>query len=169
MYWSPASTARVCKYIAKGFECAVPGVRRTAFKDELLSTWQQYSRRSYGSWSKDYNAKGLGVLFQAEAEVLHSREYWSLPVVELDKRGEMTNNWSKKKSAEEIELIIEPIYGRLTKVEAATIASKCANKLGNGWKAVPAPPPRRSYGSDDEEYWVSTRAFKSLRSPFTCS
>ena len=37
MFWSPASVARIMKYVAKGFECVVPGIRRSAFKTETAN------------------------------------------------------------------------------------------------------------------------------------
>ena len=36
-HWSPASVSRVMKYVAKGFECAIPGVRRAAFKSDFTT------------------------------------------------------------------------------------------------------------------------------------
>jgi hypothetical protein len=109
MYWSPASVARIMKYVAKGFECVVPGVRRSAFKTTTAN--RSLCRfPPYGS-----GKGGISELFDAEADVINSRTYWSQPIEELKRKGEMvfTN-----------ELIIEKITGRLTLVEAATIASK---------------------------------------------
>jgi hypothetical protein len=130
-YWSPASVARITKYIAKGFECAVPGVRREAFKKaittkadhfkaETRSTWsygtyvsEGYTKtrgpRQYSKWETD--TEGIGILFVAESEVLRARSF--------------------TKKYEECEWT-EAIHGRLQKVEAATIASKVKGKLGNG-------------------------------------
>ena len=138
MYWSPASVARICKYVAKGFECAVPGVRRDAFKAD-----------PYGSddprYGTSYFTRGLAVLFQAEKDVLRSRKYWSQDVAELKKKGEMVFGGK---------LIIEPIDGRLEKLEAETIASKIANKLGSGYKKPTHEAPRRAPSHDEDgDYW----------------
>lgn len=51
MYWSPASVARISKYIAKGFECAVPGVRRAAFGLPSHEPEKKYSQaEGTGPW-----------------------------------------------------------------------------------------------------------------------
>ena len=140
MYWSPASIARIMKYVAKGFECVVPGVRRAAFKTATANRSLHRYRHSQG---------GMSELFDAEADVINSRTYWSQPNEVLECKGEMV--FGNK-------LMIEKITGRLTLVEAATIASKVACKLGSGRDKVtarPAPPPARrdAYGySDDEGY-----------------
>ena len=106
MYWSPASIARIMKYVAKGFECVVPGVRRSAFKTATANR----SLRRYGR-----GQGGISELFDAEADVTNSRKYWSQPNEVLKRKGEMVFG---------DELVIEKITGRLTLVEAATIASK---------------------------------------------
>ena len=168
MYWSPASIARIMKYVAKGFECVVPGVRRSAFKTATANR----SLRSYGR-----SQGGMSELFDAEADVINSRTYWSQPNEVLKRKGEMVFG---------NELVIEKITGRLTLVEAATIASKvylrhmhviraeyasictpCAPliashdytqiacSLGSGRNketARPAPPRRDPYSDDDEGY-----------------
>ena len=107
MYWSPASVARIMKYVAKGFECVVPGIRRSAFKTETANRSLPYYR--YG-----HDQGGIRALFDAEAEVINSRAYWSQPNEELKRKGEMVFG---------DELVIEKITGRLKLVEAATIAS----------------------------------------------
>ena len=107
------SQARIAKYVAKGFECAVPGVRREAF---AVPT----SRRSIGYGSRG----GIDQLFDAEAEVLNSRLYTGAE-----------------------EEYIEKITGRLTAVEAATIASKVAYKLGLGIDDPPRHTHDMCYGS----------------------
>ena len=109
MYWSPASVARIMKYVAKGFECVVPGIRRSAFKTETANrslAWRYYSGHDKG---------GIRELFDAEADVINSRAYWSQPNEVLEREGEMVFG---------DELVIEKITGRLKLVEAATIASK---------------------------------------------
>ena len=103
MYWSPASIARIMKYVAKGFECVVPGVRRSAFKTATAN------RSLCGGEGR------ISELFDAEAVVIQSRNYWSQPNEVLARKGEMV--FGNK-------LVIEKITGRLTLVEAATIASK---------------------------------------------
>jgi len=94
--------ARISKYIAKGFECAVPGVRREAF---VTPTNQR--RVEYDTY--DYSSKGIGLLFDAEADLLQSRAYSGYE-----------------------EEYIEKITGRLKIVESATIAAKLVHKLGQG-------------------------------------
>jgi len=136
MYWSPASIARIMKYIAKGFECVVPGVRRSAFKTATGNRSLRRYGRGQGSISE---------LYDAEAEVTNSRHYWSEPNEVLKRKGEMVFG---------DELVIEKITGRLTLVEAATIASKVACRLGSGRDKVKAETarPRRDLYSDDEGY-----------------
>jgi hypothetical protein len=80
---------------------------------------------------------GLPGLFQAEAEVLRSRRYWSRSVHELGLAGEMVSG---------NEVIIKGIEGRLKRIEAATIASKLAGCLGHG-----DDPSQRLELSDDDE------------------
>jgi hypothetical protein len=163
MYWSAASVARITKYVAKGFEVFVPGVRRAAFKaDPATREIQQYGLR--------HNV--LSTLFDAEAEVLRSREYWSRSNQELERSGELVFG---------NELIIQKITGRLEEAEAATIASKVANKLGVGYDASldrnrPRPP---AYDDFHEEYGfydiyggstskASTNSYGFIRESFRC-
>ena len=132
------------KYVAKGFECAIPGVRRAAFKSDFTTkAGHFYLRKREGYDFKDgklekvsytqtdgpshYHAEGLGALFMAESEVLRAR---SLP------------------ASDECEWV-ERIDGRLATVEAAVIASKVAGKLGTGRKDDSDPMPARDYDSDD--------------------
>lgn len=114
MFWSPASVARIMKYVAKGFECVVPGIRRSAFKTETANRSLHYSL-----WTRyGHNKGGIRALFDAEAEVINSRAYWSQPNEVLKCKGEMV--FGDK-------LVIEKITGRLKLVEAATIASMVLN------------------------------------------
>jgi len=108
MYWSPASVARIMKYVAKGFECLVPGIRRSAFKTET-------AKRGLAWYRYGHDKGGIRELFDAEADVINSRAYWSQPNEVLKREGEMVFG---------DELVIEKITGRLKLVEAATIASK---------------------------------------------
>ena len=135
MYWSPASVTRITKYVAKGFEVFVPGIKRDAFKKEFTpladhfklkgggpNYWggtkehttdspKSYVHFSPNQWREDLsvpeNVQGIGVLFVAESDMLRSRNF-EFPECE----------W------------VEPISGRLEKIEAETIASKCAGNLG---------------------------------------
>jgi hypothetical protein len=126
---SPSSTARICKYVAKGFECACPGTRREAFKQ-----WH----KGYSSYSGvyRYKSRGIGTLFEAEEEVLRARDYDGFE-----------------------EEFVEKITGRLTAVEAGVIASKLAGKLGRGvdeaMRAAEAARRRRRLDEYDEydEYY----------------
>ena len=160
LYWSPASVERISKYVAKGFECAVPGVRRAAFGDPTIEkTVNSYAGGNFTSSVVQLTAEEREVadqrllkerelnqcygrvgfdrteiarLFDAEAEVLRSRAYTPISgTIEA--------------------MYVEMIDGRLSSMEAATIASKLAGKLGTGvdpnWKP---PPPRPRY---DDEYW----------------
>ena len=109
-YWCPASVARIFKYVAKGFECAVPGVRREAFATPTEKRPEVRMGCHYNTASgRLERSSGLNLLFDAEAEVLKSR----------------FSNYVE-------EDYVEEITGRLTIVEAATIASKIAGKLGSG-------------------------------------
>jgi hypothetical protein len=110
MYWTPCSVTRITKYIAKGFECFVPGLKRPALK---------VSTQGNGGWSPYYDrTKGLSLLFVAESEVINSRNF----------------------SSEEEFTFVEPITGRLRPIEASVIASKVAQKLGNGVSATNTSP-----------------------------
>lgn len=162
LYWSPASVARISKYIAKGFECAVPGVRRAAFGEPChtprsVYTWpdgmykgnvtvtiveltpkekdaaDQELLKTREIYGPSRVSKGLASLFDMEAEVLRSRAYVPHP-----------------------REFVEKIEGRLKAVEAATIASKLAGKLGTGRdpKWEPPPPQPREYddGYDDDDW-----------------
>ena len=81
--WTPSAPARICKYVAKGFECAVPGVRREAFAVPLgerslfarssRPNWRGTSVKAEEDKYRGLVSKGLGVLFDAEAEVLRCR------------------------------------------------------------------------------------------------
>ena len=110
MFWSPASVARIMKYVAKGFEGVVPGIRRSAFKTEAAN-------RGLEPWRYGHDKGGICELFDAEADVINPRAYWSQPNEVLKCNGEMVFG---------DELVIEKITGRLKLVEAATIASKVA-------------------------------------------
>ncbi len=147
LYWSPASVARVTKYVAKGFECAVPGVRRAAFIKALTPEADHFysSEREAYAWSKGegptkskitvthgpesyrylrgVQVKGLGVLFVAESEVLVARKYLEDGHKEFE--------------------YVETIEGRLAPSEAAVIASKVAGTLGSGQDPPAAPKPCR--------------------------
>ena len=168
LYWSPASVARISKYIAKGFECAVPGVRRAAFGKPSHEPEKQYWWPDGSTWAnrgaptvtlreltpkeKDeedkkmlksraitnysWTTKGLCRLFDMEAEVLRSRAYVPDP-----------------NSLEA--MCVEKIEGRLCTVEAATIASKLARKLGNGRDPKWVAPSRPEY---DDEDWIGEEA-----------
>ena len=164
LYWSPASVERISKYVAKGFECAVPGVRRAAFgdpttektvnsyaggkftssvvqltaeereaADQRLLEERELNPYPYHFNPTGYDRTGIARLFDAEAEVLRSRAYTPI-------------------SGTLEAMCVEMIEGRLTSMEAATIASKLAGKLGTGvdpnWKP---PPPRPRY--DDEDWY----------------
>jgi hypothetical protein len=160
MYWSPASVARISKYIAKGFECAVPGVRRAAFGLPSHEPEVKYSQaEGTGPWittireltpkEKDEqdqrmlksreidrwdSLKGsLSSLFDMEAQVLFSRAYVPCPgSIEAD--------------------YVEKIEGRLWPIEADTIASKLAGKLGRGVDPNFVAPCRPQDDYDDEEW-----------------
>ena len=143
MYWSPASVARITKYVAKGFECAVPGVRREAFvkaitpqadhfRSEEKHDWcsRRISGAEPGSRTSTYKVthgpssyrtvKGLGMLFVAESEVLMARQF--------------LNDGHKEED------YVEIIDGRLEPGEAAVIASKVAGTLGSGRDRAPTQP-----------------------------
>jgi hypothetical protein len=154
MYWSAASVARITKYIAKGFECVVPAVRRDAFPDDQQIFVDRDWRGVWRGREMGFRSVGLGTLFDAEAEVLRSRAYWDRSPSDLQMSGEMVfpkrtgpaGSLHLPRPSDELELIIEPILGRLTRVEAATIASKAANKLGHGLDiSLRSPRPRRRY------------------------
>jgi hypothetical protein len=142
MYWSPASVTRITKYVAKGFECFVPGIKRGAFKREFTSLADHFQliqggTTYYGgkkevttdgpisykhvqpkySWKTELtvpeDVQGIGVLFVAESDFLRSRNF-EFPECE----------WT------------EAISGRLQIVEAETIAAKCAGKLGTKSKSL---------------------------------
>ena len=130
MFWSPASVARIMKYVAKGFECVVPGIRRSAFKTETAN--RGLERRRYG-----HDEGGIRELFDAEADVINSRAYWSQPNEVLKCNGEMVFG---------DELVIEKITGRLNLVEAATIASKVLHGKNacHTWTFPPINPHART-------------------------
>ena len=109
MYWTPFSVTRITKYIAKGFECFVPGLKRSALKVSTHNKW---------GWGCSYydRTKGLSLLFVAESEVINSRNF----------------------SSEEEFTFVEPITGRLRPIEASVIASKVAQKLGSGVSSKPS-------------------------------
>lgn len=197
LFWSPASVARICKYIAKGFECAVPGVRRAAFGEPKQEPKKEYQHQAFllrqmgepyvpptitlvelTDAEKDANdkrvletreigyhgdRKGIVTLFDAEAEVLRSRAYEP-----------------KKGTCEDF---VDMIEGRLELVEAATIASKIARKLGHGVDPKWVDPPRRERDYYDDEGWYSddmggygfcrssgkhTNSYGFIREPFRC-
>jgi len=190
MYWSPASVARITKYITKGFECAVPGVRRAAFPEpgtitmpapgkEVTRTFGLGARKhSYTMRTKQHESvpgrevsrygwhsrRGLCVLFDAEDEVLRSRKYWSKTPEELEKCDEMVFDG---------QVIVEnfTMDERLHQCEAATIASKVAGKLGTARKEElchSQPRRARDYDrdeddefSDDWDYWDDDCMFNS--------
>ena len=130
MYWSPASVARIVKYVAKGFECCVPGTRRAAFKESTAD-------RSMGAYNR---RRGLNVLFDAEADVLRSRSYWQQTPEELAKKGEDLHD------------CIEKILGRLEMCEAAAIASKTAYKLGHGHDSKMEPSREADFEDFEEDF-----------------
>jgi hypothetical protein len=115
--WSSIAPARILKYVAKGFECAVPGVRREAF----AVPWDQRSLFAR-SVLPNYNgtafyphedsgrrllSEGIGILFDAEAEVLRCRH---TPDKDIGGRLRIGD--------------VEILQGRLWPVEAATLAFK---------------------------------------------
>ncbi len=121
--WSPAAPGRICKYVSKGFECAAPGVRRGAFA-VACGKRSLFPRTSRANWNRtstveqeeDYKgllSKGLGVLFDAEAEVLRCRR---TPDKDFDDLGG----------------VVQIIRGRLCDLEAATLAHKISGTLGLG-------------------------------------
>ena len=153
-YWSPSSVTRITKYVAKGFEVFIPGIKRSAFKKEYTteadhfetfpqqkgkwSTSEGFTNgpKSYlhsknrWSWKKELivpeDALGMGVLFIAESDFLRSRSF-------------------EKDVGPEIEWV-ESITGRLNPIEAAVIAAKCAGKLGQGRRQRGQDVSSRVYG-----------------------
>ena len=127
-FWSPSSVTRITKYVGKGFECCIPGLKREAFKKVLTvnadhfrshkSYWSRDKERLYGPtqypkknyWSRGVDCIGMGVLFVAESEVLRSRAY---------------------SGTEDFEFI-DKISGRLLPIEASVIAAKAAGQLRSG-------------------------------------
>jgi hypothetical protein len=127
-FWSPSSVTRITKYVGKGFECCIPGLKREAFKKVLTvnashfksqkSYWSRGNERLYGPtqypnkhcWSRGVDCVGMGVLFVAESEVLRSRAYTG---------------------SEDFEFI-DTISGRLRPIEASVIAAKAAGQLRSG-------------------------------------
>lgn len=102
----------------------VPGVRRAAFKqvaerrmtkhpNATANDYSSFRTTSFRTLGLEMRSRGIGTLFDAEAEVLRSRRF---PTDKLDDLGG----------------VVEPIEGRLWRVEAATITSKLAGKLGAG-------------------------------------
>ena len=115
----------------------LPGVRRAAFKADwdVRDDYVRYSNSSYSS-------RGITMLFEAEAEVLRSRNY---------KGGE--------------EDFVDPISGRLAPLEAATIASKAAGKLGTGTDPPGHSSHRSIFDYDSDEDLLG--AYGHLRSGST--
>ena len=124
-FWSPSSVTRITKYVAKGFECCIPGLKRAAFHKVLTTNADHFARDGVGpdsykfasaasGWGhrkwKGIKTAGMGVLFVAESEVTRSRQC---------------------SFAEEFENI-DRISGRLQPIEAAVIASKAAGMLRSG-------------------------------------
>ncbi len=148
--WSPASVGRVCKYVAKGFECAVPGARRGAFRAgtaasrTLYPVYNSPGWRGEERWKEDrgrgLSSRGYGVLFDAEAEVLRCRH------TPDDKFCDLGPG------------VVEVIRGRLQPVEAETIESKVTGTLerrgGGRGRGI------FGYGRD------GTKSYGFIREPF---
>jgi hypothetical protein len=116
--WSPAGVGRVCKYVAKGFECAVPGVRRGAFRVSgdtraLVPVYPGHGD-PWENRSRGLSSRGYGVLFDAEAEVLRCRNTPDDQFCDLGPG------------------VVQVIRGRLAQVEAETIESSVKGTLGTG-------------------------------------
>ena len=128
--WSASSVARICKYIAKGFECAVPATRRAALAPRLAPVQSWMALYNMGGLSKEcpdarrsIKAGDLSIasLFDAEAEHLYGTlgggggEHWTWPE-EKPAPGASPRDWAKLK--------MNP--HRLTAVDATTIAAALA-------------------------------------------
>ena len=145
VYWSPATVGRVTKYVAKGFECAVPGVRRDAFKTKV-SRKRQIGVDDY--LGDKFESKGISMLFEAESEVLGSR------------------NFAGKEEYD----FVDKVTGRLIPAEAAVIQPLRASS------APPTPPACLSGGYNDADLYdpyshltdcgATTGSYGYIKEPF---
>ena len=177
MYWSPASVARITKYIVKGFECAVPGVRRAAFPEpgtitmpapgkEVTRTLPLHPQGPMGARTHSYTMRTKQYESVPGREVSrygwHSRRGLCVLFDAEDEVLRSRKYWSK--TPEELEKCDEMVFDgqvivenftmdeRLHQCEAATIASKVAGKLGTARKEeLCHSQPRRARDYDRDE------------------
>jgi hypothetical protein len=171
--WSPATPGRVCKYVAKGFECALPGVRREAFKQrpfamirQAQTTFVNHEPVSRHDPPAGLNlppfkmaeeqgevrcplgqleSRGMGVLIDAEAEVMRFRGADPRKLYLDERHGSGVAGGV--------------ITGRLRDAEATAIASKIYATLGTSGE---------KQAISDEYSYGGSRTNPSVSPPLPC-